>query len=898
MARRPTARPRPEPPRGADLPVFERTLGNGLKAIALATGHAPIVVSDLYYPVGSVDEPPGPTGLAHFVEHMLFKGTARFAKGQVDRLAFVAGGQLNAETAEDFSHYWFAFPSGRWELALAIEADRMAGASFDPAEVEGERRVIIEERARDLDSPLARLDQAHLNISYLRHPYRNPIIGWPEDIARIDVDALKAFHRAHYRPDGAVLVVVGDVDPARALDRIEAHFEGLRPGEVERPGPPPGEPRQSGRREFALIDSESTARGLFGWHSTPRGHPDGPALDVLSDILSCGRRSRLWDRLVEHDRLATWLDAGHEPSKLAGQFLVQLEAAPGVDPGRLEGALLDVINEVADEGPTPEELGRSCRRLEAAWRWEQEDAAGLAAGLGQAALEGDWRIWQAEHRAAMDVSAEDVRRVASTYLADSGLTAGWSLPRPVSAVTVLLPAEISSRPPCPAATTPSAEFDAMPDLVGVQVAEGVVRLVDYRPSRVVLPNGLRVLTETRPGSGVVALELFVDAGMLREAKPGLAHLTGRLLEEGTANRTAEALAEAIEDVGAALDVGATGASLRIRAEDLPLAVEILADLAIRPAFPADAFPWAKRKVVAELQGDRDDPAFRADLVFRGLVYGSHPYARDPRGGIREVGRLTLDDVREHHSRHFTPGNAFLVAVGDFDPGRLRKLVDRAFGGWSPRASTPGGPARLVRSARPKVRRVAHPGAQVNVIMGHLGVARTHREFDALIVLDHIFGTGPGFADRLGRILRDEMGLVYSVGGGMTDSADLAPGAFRIAFGTGPDEADRAVATVAEQVRAMHAGAFGDDEVDRVRDYLAGAWVFDYQSAEQRAERLLEIERFGLGLDDPITWPDRIARVTPRQVRKAARAHLDPAALSRVEYGPVRRRGQSPDAECA
>ena len=158
-----------------DLPVFERVLSNGLKALVLPRPQAPVVVCDLYYPVGSVDEPPGLSGLAHFVEHMLFKGTARFPKGQIDRLAFRAAGQTNAETGEDLTHYWFAAPADRWQPALAIEADRMRNARFDdPGEIEAERQVISEERARELDSPLGRLDQTHLAMSYLVHPYRNP----------------------------------------------------------------------------------------------------------------------------------------------------------------------------------------------------------------------------------------------------------------------------------------------------------------------------------------------------------------------------------------------------------------------------------------------------------------------------------------------------------------------------------------------------------------------------------------------------------------------------------------------------------------------------------------------------------------------------------------------------
>ena len=238
-------------------------------------------------------------------------------------------------------------------------------------------------------------------------------------------------------------------------------------------------------------------------------------------------------------------------------------------------------------------------------------------------------------------------------------------------------------------------------------------------------------------------------------------------------------------------------------------------------------------------------------------------------------RLTRDDAVEHHRRHFVPENTVLVAVGDFDPRRLVSLVKHTSADWPRAAVGPPLRSRRSRPGRPRVRRIHHPGEQIHLVLGHLGVARIHPDFDALVILDHIFGSGPGFCDRLGRIVRDEMGLVYSIGGGMTDSADVVPGLFRVYAGTMPEQAERVVATITEQIQAMHAGSFSDDEVDRARRYLTGAWVFDYQSVEQRAERLLELERWGLAARRARTWPDRIAAITPRQVRKAARIHLGP-----------------------
>ena len=275
------------------------------------------------------------------------------------------------------------------------------------------------------------------------------------------------------------------------------------------------------------------------------GIVDVPALDVLADLLCCGRRSRLWQSLVEGDGPATWVEASHAAAQRAGQFFIQLEADAGIDPTEIEKRIRDELLRLADPGPTPEELSRSRHRLEAAWRWEQEDLAGLAAGLGNAALWGDWRNWPAEHRAAMAIGAAEVRRAAASYLNEEGLTVGWSLPRVSAEPPAVVEAAVSLVPAAVLREVPARGGLAAREPLGVPerpivaaalplaVPAGISRLTDFRPRRVTLENGLRLVYERRPGTGVVALELYVDAGSVREAKPGLAALTGRLLEEGT-----------------------------------------------------------------------------------------------------------------------------------------------------------------------------------------------------------------------------------------------------------------------------------------------------------------------------------------------------------------------------
>jgi zinc protease len=884
------------------LGVNERVLPNGPRVLVMPVRSAPIVVCDLHYDVGAFDEPPGQTGLAHFLEHLLFKGTRRFPKGEIDRLVALASGYTNAETGDDSTHYWFVFPNDRWELALAIEADRMHGAVFQGGDVAFERQVISEERARDLSTAWGRLEQKHSLCSYPRHPYRNPILGWPDDMSRINTSDLQAFYRAHYRPERAVLVVVGDVDPEAVFERARFHFGSMSSSAdrlLDRPRVVM-EPEQTARRDFLLISEEMAPRGLMGWHTVPRGHAHSAALDVTSDLLASGRQSRLWQALVETDRSATWVDAFHGSSRRAGQFLIQLEAVPGVDPASIERRVFDELTRLAADGPNRAELERSARRLDAAWRWEHEDLVSLAASIGSAALAGDWRQWQREHQAALKVTAADVRRVASRYFPERRLTAGWSLPY-LRATSAGVPF-VSERPPDfdeakrrttasiriaePISPTMPPRVCDQPDAKWARPA-AVSRLKEYSPGRYVLQNGMRLLYEQRSASGLIALELHTDSGSVRELSPGVAHLTGRLREEGTTTRTASAIAEAIESAGGAFETRSTGVSLRARAEDLGLAMEIIADLAIRPAFPADALTWVKERIISEVRADLEDPAFLADAVFHSLVYGNHPLGRDVRATELEIERIDRKDVMRHHQRFVNPATSILVAVGDFEPERLITLVNEWFGAWRGGGHAARPLRRVSRSIAPEIRRIETAGEQVQIVLGHLGVHRRHPDFDRLMILDYILGSGPGFTDRLGRTLREELGLVYSVSGGMTDSADLLPGVFRVSAATSPEAVERVVRVIGEVIEEVSRGAFSDDEVEQARGYLAGSWVFDYQGIEQRAERLLDLERFGLSLDEPRIWPDRIDRIRPAQLRRAARLHLRPNHLTRVEVGPAR-----------
>ncbi len=886
--------------------VHERTLESGLKVLVIPSRQAPLVVCDLWYPAGSFDDPPGRSGLAHFVEHMLFKGTQQYPRGRIDELVVAAGGQANAECGEDSTRYWISLPSRSWELALAIEADRMQHARFRTAEVEAERRVIAEERARELDTPQGRLDQAVFANLYENHPYRNPIVGWPEDLARIRAFDLARFRLDYYRPQDAVFVIAGDVDVARAFERAESSVGQVRVGQSRVRHVVVDEPIAAGRREFVVPAVDGGPRGVLAWRTCRRGRPESYALEVAADILCGGRRSRLWSRLVEQDQVATWVEATNSVCWRDGHFLIHVEGRRAAGFPGLEGAIFEELDRLAEEGPSEAELLRAQRRLDAAERWERQDLASLAAAIGAAALWGDWRAWRRDYDLTARVGAEDVKRAVAGYLARDRVAVGWSRrPRPGSSssgacAAVALPGASSAQPA--RKTAARGGLEPLPHFAGIaragersRASAGQVESWRRRlPMATRLANGLTLIHEPWAGAGVVAIELSIDAGQIRESTPGLACFTGRLLEEGTRRRSGSEFAALIEGVGGVIELGATGAQGRIRREDLPLALELVAEAVRFPAFPADSLRWVQAKIAADLRFDLEDPAFRADLLARRLIAGSHPLGRDPRWARNQGKALSRQDVIKHHARYFRPERSLLVVVGELDPRTLVRQVERAFGGWKSRtAGRISEPLEPPAPGRAKARTVRDETCQqAHLVLGHLCVPRRHPDFDALLILDHILGSGPGVCDRLSRVVRDELGLAYAVWGGMTDTADILPGFLRIYAGVAPGMIAQAEAAIRHQVAELHAGRFLDSEVEQARRYLAASWLYDLQGVEPRAERLLELARHELPLCDP--HPEaRFERITPAVVREAAKKHLHPDRLVRVEIGPEPQRRKRP-----
>jgi zinc protease len=406
-------------------PVTEITLDNGLRVLVLEDHRNPIVTVQTWYRVGSRNEVPGKTGLAHFLEHLMFKGTPTHGKGQFARVE-QNGGQDNAFTSHDVTSYYVNIAADRVDMVLGLEADRMRHLLLDPKEIESERQVVMEERrTRTEDDPDGYLSEEFLAAAYKAHPYGWPVIGWMEDIARITPAELRAFYDRYYQPGNAVLVIVGDVDARRIVGRVREVF-----GRIPRaPAPPPMqavEPPQPGERRVLVHKADARSPIVYiGFHVPNYQSADGPALEVLSSILQDGRASRLYRRLVYERRMA--LNVGGDYSYLSldpNLFWFSGTPLPGQTPETLEQGMMDEIERVKSE-PVPEEEG---------FIWRQDSIHSRASTLARFEVARSWRDSEGFITLIRQVRAADLQRVARAYFEIDRRTVGVLLPGAAPAV--------------------------------------------------------------------------------------------------------------------------------------------------------------------------------------------------------------------------------------------------------------------------------------------------------------------------------------------------------------------------------------------------------------------------------------------------------------------------------
>lgn len=882
------------------LPFERHLLANGLEVLISRDAELPVVTSMLWYRVGSAQESPGTTGMSHFLEHMLFKGSRRFAKGEIDSLTLRCGGSNNAFTWLDATTYYFSLPAACWELALEVEADRMQGALLDADELEAERQVILEEWQTARDDPDEHFWDSLNALALERHPYRYPVLGWPEDVKRLSRAGLEAHYRRYYHPNLATLVLVGDLPPD-ALERVEAHF-GAIPAGPEPESASWSEPGHGGERRLWMPREDvQLPRLAVCWPAPALAHPDYAPLVLLHYLLSEGSSSRLYQALVEDSHLASDVSSMLFETRDPYLFWIQLDASEGKPADEIEAALFAEIERVAADGPTPAEFARIRNQLLTDHHLGQETCEDRAEYAGEIVSAGSWELLLEARNRLEAVSADDIRRVASEWLSPKNRTIGWIWPegneteagedevaedeqRPGGQMSG--PGPRLHHSPAPLQTPPTVSRGEDP----------ARRLLEHLPAIPALPTLRRQhgealsLIHANPRTPTFSLVCWLPVGSHCDpaGAAGLANLSLASVFKGTRQRSARDFAEAIEALGAnlSLSAGLSGVSIEVDAlaSQLEPVLELLQEALQQPALAETEIAKEKRLILSDLALGRESSAYQASLAFLAAVYAGSAAAAPVEGKRESVEALSPEAVRDFYARHYGPG--LFCLAGDVDPGQADALIAKHFGAWAPaRESAPPIPA-LSRQRDFSYRHIPLPGRdQCSLLLGHLGVPRAHQDFIPLLLLDVILGSGPGFAARIPRRLRDERGLAYSVNLSATSGCSLWPGVVEAQVETSPERALDCLRLILDEVRALQQDGVTADELAAAQAWLSGRFLFLFETNSQRSGFLLQRELYGWGENFLADYLTRLRAVTVDEIQAVAQRHLDTRNYTLISAGP-------------
>jgi zinc protease len=401
-----------------------------------------------------------------------------------------------------------------------------------------------------------------------------------------------------------------------------------------------------------------------------------------------------------------------------------------------------------------------------------------------------------------------------------------------------------------------------------------------------LGSGLTLLAVHNPGvqTFACAMSLDIRAGDEPADRPGLAHLVGECLDEGTRHYDSLELSAAAESIGAMMEGNQRGGVVMCPATAQKEALALLHELVIEPQFPGREVRRVQAEVMTEIKADEDDPRAVAVKRFRKEIYGDHPLGRPPQGTAKSVLRLRPKDLRDYHDQWFRPAGGYVAAAGPDEPEKMLDRLEKAFRGFRGKPSKHKAPPDVDLAPAGRDAHLPMPREQVHVFLGHLGIRRTHPDYYVLSVMDHVLGTGPGFTSRCSRKLRDEQGLCYSVSAGITGSAGEEPGTFTAYIGTSPEHRQKAVDGFLEEIRRIRQEPVSAQELQDVKDYLTGSFVFGLERNSNLAAYAIRARRFGLGFDFIQRYPDLVRAITAEQVRETAERHLHPDRLVVISAG--------------
>ena len=859
-------------PAAIDIPYQKFQLENGLTVIVHEDHKAPIVAVNVWYHVGSKNEKPGKTGFAHLFEHLMFNGSEHYNADYFEVLEKIGATDLNGTTNEDRTNYFQNVPTTALDTVLWMESDRMGFmlGAIDQARLDEQRGVVQNEKRQGENQPYGLAYNLIQENTYpAGHPYQHTVIGSMEDLDAASLDDVKEWFQTYYGPSNAVIVLAGDIDVETAREKVEKYFGAIPPG--------PPLPRfdawiakMQGTRRQTMEDRVPQARIYKVWNIPQAFTLDADMLDIASDVMASGKTSRLYKRLVYDDQIATDVSAFVSLGEIGGQFAITATARPADDLARVEKAIDEELAKFLSAGPSADELDR-VKTMQLAGFLRRAERIGGFGGKSDILVHsqvftGNPEAYKQSQSNVQNATAEQVRDAARRWLSDGEYVLE------VHPFPNYKPAGTSvDRSKLPEAGTP-------PPLRLPEISERT------------LSNGLKVIVAERHELPLLNFRLMLDAGFAADQSigAGTARLAMSVLDEGTASRTSQQIAEELDRLGANLSTSAgldeCTVSLSALKANLDASLAVFADVVLNPSFPQDEFERQRTLQLAGIQREKTQPVTMAYRVLPALLYGEDSAYGNPLTGSgteESVKAIERDALVQFHNDWFKPNNATLIVVGDTTLDEIAPKLESLFADWS-REQTPRKTLATAPPAKPGVYLMDRPGAaQSIVIAAELAPPKSDADDIAFEAFDWAFGGA--FIARLNMNLREDKHWSY----GARSILYPAVGP-RIYFAYAPVQTDKTKESIVEMDKELRQAVadkpLTQEEIAAAKDGLTLTLPGERETMNSVAGAIAEVVRYKLPQDYWDTYAGKIRTLTPEQISTAAERYLKPQNMVWVVVG--------------
>jgi zinc protease len=867
--------------------ITEYRLPNGLRVLLFPDATKQTITVNITYLVGSRHENYGETGMAHLLEHMVFKGTPNHRN--IPQELTSHGARPNGSTWYDRTNYFETFAANDDNLTWAIdlEADRMINSFIARKDLDSEFSVVRNEMESGENSPYSITAQRVMATAYEWHNYGKETIGARSDVENVPIDRLQAFYHKYYQPDNAVLLVTGKIDEQKTLDLIAQKFGAIPKPTRELPKIYTTEPVQDGERMATVRRVGDTQLAIAGYHVAPDTHPDIAAVDVLEIIMTDDPSGRLYKALVETKK-ATSVFSLNFPFKDPGYLMLGAELGKDGSLDAARDGLTDTIENFASAAPSKEEVERAKTQILKNIDLTLSDPNRVGLGMSEVIAQGDWRLFFIYRDRVKAVTPADVQRVAKTYFKRSNRTTG-----------LFIPTQTPDR-----AEVPSVSDESIAALVkdykgGEAIAAG--EAFDPSPSNVETRTkrstigGLQVafLPKENRGDSVMAsltLRFGDEKGLMNRGSA--ASMAGQMLMRGTAKHTRQQIQDELDRLKAQVFVfgSATSAGAQIEStrQNLPAVIKLVAEMLRESTFPQAEFDQLKQEQITGLEGQRSEPQSIA-FVELGKAFNIYPkghpfYTGTIDENLTDIKALTLDDVKKFYKDFYGASNGQMTVVGDFDDKEIASLIDTSFSGWK----SPQPFSRIkgeYRDIAPVNKDIETPDKANAMFIARLNlkIRDDNPDYAALVLGNYMLGGG-FLNSRLATRIRQKEGLSYGVGSNFGASSLDETGTFQAFAIYAPENVVKLEAAFKDEIAKMLKDGFTADEIEQAK----AGWLQAQQLSRAQDRELTGRLQNYLFINRTIAWDAKLAEsikaLTAEQIVAAMRKYIDPAKISIVKAG--------------